>query len=182
MFLSTNEASIVGKYFSIFGEKCFGEYYRWIFSPIVGMLGVMILIKKASWSAGRFGGLILFFLSVTSLVGINREAPIGFFDLHAQAITFFGRSTTILGLVVIFFISIYMTVRISYRNLLSKVRENIPHIASTVKNTVLPPDDEEDEEVAPTKKAKADEVYRKKAEELERKLANIQKSKEGEKK
>ena len=144
----------------------------------------MILIKKASWSAGRFGGLILFFLAVTSLVGINREAPIGFFDLHAQAITFFGRSTTILGLVVIFFASIYMTVRISYRNLLSKVRENIPHIASTVKNTVLPPDDEEeeDEEVAPTKKAKADEVYRKKAEELERKLANIQKSKEGEKK
>lgn len=182
MFLSTNEASIVGKYFSIFGEKCFGEYYRWIFSPIVGILGVMILIKKASWSAGRFGGLILFFLAVTSLVGINREAPIGFFDLHAQAITFFGRSTTILGLVVIFFVSIYMTVRISYRNLLSKVRENIPHIANTVKNTVLPPDDEEDEEVAPTKKAKSDEIYRKKAEELERKLANIQKAKEEEKK
>ncbi len=40
---------------------------------------------------------------------------------------------------------------------------------------ILPSDDEDD--IAPTKKWKTDEIYRKKAEELEKKLAEIQKSK-----
>ena len=70
MFLATKENSIVGTYFSLIGEKLLGNEYRWIFSPLLALLGTMILVKKASWSASRFTGIILFFLSVTSLLGM----------------------------------------------------------------------------------------------------------------
>lgn len=56
MFLATKEASIVGKYLALIGEALFlEEYYRWVFSPITLALGIMILSKKASWSAARAG-------------------------------------------------------------------------------------------------------------------------------
>ncbi len=68
-----------------------------------------------------------------------------------------------------------MTLRISYRTLLSKVRESVPTL-SRMRDSILP-SDEYDEDIAPTKKVKLDDTYRKKSEELERKLANIQKAK-----
>lgn len=175
MFLATAEASVAGKYLSIAGLTLFGEFYRWIFSPILIVLGGMILTKKASWSSSRMIGIILFFLSVTSLVGMYEEAVVGFFDLHEQAVRFFGQSATILGFLTIFFASLWMTLRISYRTLLSKVRESVPTL-SRMRDSILP-SDEYDEDIAPTKKVKLDDTYRKKSEELERKLANIQKAK-----
>lgn len=66
-----------------------------------------------------------------------------------------------------------MTLRISYRTLLSKVRESVPSLAS-MRSAVLPEDEEDD---TPPKKVKLDETYKRKAEELEKKLANIQKAK-----
>ena len=173
MFLATKEASVVGGYFSILGEKLFGVQYRWIFSPLLAILGTMILVKRASWSASRLTGIILFFLSVTSLLGLYARDTVGFFDLHEQTVKYFGRSATILGLLVLFFASLWMTLRISYRTIFSKLRESTPSLSS-FRNAVLPDEDEDDR---PLKKPKLDETYKRKSEELERKLANIQKSK-----
>ncbi len=181
MFLATSEASIAGKYLSIIGMSLFGEYYRWIFSPILTALGAMILVKKVSWSSARLTGIILFFVSVTSLFGLYQDRSlaikaynaIGFFDLHIQSITFFGKGATILALLVLFFVSLYMTLRISYRTLLSKMRSSMPSLG-TMRNAMI--SDEEDDR-APIKKMKVDETYKKKAEELERKIANLQKGK-----
>lgn len=89
MFLATSETSVAGKYLSLFGMKLFGDEFRWIFSPILIILGGMILVKKASWSASRMTGIILYFLSVTSLIGMIKKDIIGFFDLHEQAVRFF---------------------------------------------------------------------------------------------
>ena len=69
MFLSTKEASIIGKYFSLLGAYLFSlEYYRWIFSPITVILGIMILVKKASWSITRFVGILFYFIAISSLI------------------------------------------------------------------------------------------------------------------
>jgi DNA segregation ATPase FtsK/SpoIIIE, S-DNA-T family len=173
MFLATKEASVAGKYLSIVGMKLFGPEYRWIFSPILIILGAMIIVKKASWSGSRLVGILLFFLSVTSLLGMYQRDTIGFFDLHAQAVRFFGQSATILGFATLVFASIWMSLRISYRDILSKVRSSVPSLSS-MRNAVLPDDDYDD---TPVKKVKLDDTYKRKTEELERKLANIQKSK-----
>lgn len=173
MFLSTTEASIIGKYFTLIGVSLFSlEWYRWIFSPIVIVLGIMILVKRASWSGSRLAGLFLYFLSLTSLFGFFQDKTIALFDLHEHLVTFLGRSAAILTLLVLFFASLWMTLRISYRALLSRVRESVPSL-STVRDAVLP---SEEEEIP--KKSERDSVYKKKAEELERKLADIHRSKE----
>lgn len=104
-----------------------------------------------------------------------RHDIIGFFDLHEQAVRFFGNSASILGFLTIFFASLWMTLRISYRTLLSKVRESVPTL-TRIRDSILPSDSYEEDE-APTKKTRFDDTYKKKAEELERKLANIQKAK-----
>ncbi len=146
MFLSTKETSIAGKYFSLLGTNLFSlEYYRWIFSPITILLGIMILVKKASWSATRFAGLILYFIATTSFVGLYRTDTIGFFDLHDSMVTFLGKSAAVLTLLVLFFASLYMTLRISYRSILSKVREVVPSFSS-VREVVLPSGEEEYDE------------------------------------
>ena len=77
-------------------------------------------------------------------------------------------------MMVLWFVSLYLAVRISYRTIFAKVRESVPSL-SRMKEAIIPMDDED--EIIPTKKTKADEVYKKKAEELEKKLAAIQKNK-----
>ena len=80
-------------------------------------------------------------------------------------------------MIVLFFASLYLTLRISYRSILSKVRDSVPSL-SRVREAVLPTDDYEEDE-APVRKSKADDVYKKKAEELERKIAELHKAKKG---
>lgn len=77
-------------------------------------------------------------------------------------------------MMVLWFVSLYLTLRISYRTLLSKVRESVPSL-SRMRDAIIPMDN--DDEIVPTKKSKTDEIYKKKAEELEKKLAAIQKNK-----
>ena len=64
-----------------------------------------------------------------------------------------------------------MTLRISYRVIFSKVRESIPSV-SRVKEMVI-----SDENDIGEKRSKGDTAYRKKAEELEKKIAELQKHK-----
>jgi hypothetical protein len=78
---------------------------------------------------------------------------------------------------VTWFASLYLTLRISYRTLLSKVRESVPSFRD-VRESVLPSKEDDYEEITPSKKSKSDDAYKRKAEELERKLENIQKSRE----
>lgn len=87
-----------------------------------------------------------------------------------------GQSSAFLFLLVLFFASIYMTLRISYRDIFSRVRESVPSLSS-VRDAVLPSGDDTDDE---PKKAKIDSTYKKKAEELEKKIAELQKSKKWE--
>lgn len=143
MFLSTKEASIIGKYFSILGAYLFSvEYYRWIFSPITIILGTMILVKKASWSITRFVGILFYFIAISSLIGLARSMTIGLFDLHELIVTLLGHSAAVLTLLVIFAASIYMTLRISYRDILSRVRSSVPSF-SNVREVILPSNEEE---------------------------------------
>ncbi len=125
----------------------------------------------------RFVGVLLFYISVTSLIGWYVPIYDSFFNIWWVLEKFLGRSSAFLFVIVLFFASLYLTLRISYRTILSKVRESVPSI-SRVREAVLPADDYEDE--APVRKTKADDAYKRKAEELERKIAELQKSKKEE--
>lgn len=52
------------------GTTIFGTDYRYIFAPIVTILGFFIVINKLSWNMVRFVGLLMFWISVVSLENI----------------------------------------------------------------------------------------------------------------
>ena len=188
MVLSTRELTdpsitepFVGKYLSQGWLLFFGESFRWIFSPILMFLGVMILVKRASWSVSRFVGIVLFFVASTSLLGwyadyrsgnlsTNMHNTIGIFDIFGLLKILLGSAPTFIALIVLWFVALYLTLRISYRAILSKVRESVPSIRN-MRDMVIPSDTDED--IIPVRKWKVDDAYKKKAEELERKLAAI---------
>lgn len=183
MWLSTEQPGpdgkvpVIGKYLSIMGEYLYGSAYQWIFAPIILLLGVMILVKKASWSISRFVGLLLFFIALTSLVGKYYGFTVGLFDIHATIGSWIGSPSDSIFFIVLFLSSLYLTLRISYRHILSKVRNSVPSM-SRVREAILPTDDYEDD--IPVKKTKTDEALIRKSAELERKIAELQKSKKEE--
>lgn len=194
MVLSTRELGpnevqpFVGSYMSQFGNTFFGASFRWIFSPILMILGVMILVKRASWSVSRFVGIILFFIASTSLVGwysdyrsgtlgTSAHTSIGILDIFGLLKMLLGSPTTFIALIVLWFVALYLSLRISYRAIFSKVRESVPSM-SRIREAIIPTDDED---LIPTKKEKVEESYKRKADELERKLAAIHKNKTPEK-
>ncbi len=170
---------IIGRYLSEMGVFLFGEQYRLIFSPIVGILGIMILIKKAEWTLWRCVGLVLYWIALTSLMGWYYKSPVGFFDVFHSLETMLGGSSTIIFLIVLLLTSLYLTLRISYREIFSKVRQSVPSMSAirSAKETFLPSEDIAD--LMP-KKGKLDRDQQKKAEAIEERLASIQKHKEPE--
>ncbi len=134
----------------------------------------MILFKRASWSISRLVGIILFFIATTSIVGWYARTTIGYFDIYSMMEHLMGASSSLIAMIVLWFVAIYLTLRISYRTLLSKVRGSVPSL-TRMRDAIIPSDDEDD--IVPVKKWKIDDVYKKKAEELERKLAAIHKNK-----
>lgn len=137
-------------------------------------LGVMIILKRASWSVSRLVGIILFFIATTSIVGWYSHATIGYFDIYSMMDHLMGASSALIAMMVLWLVSLYLTLRISYRTILSKVRDSVPSLGR-IREAMIPTDSDDD--ITPTKKSKTDEIYKKKSEELERKLAAIQKNK-----
>jgi hypothetical protein len=124
--LATNESSYIGELFRQIGIVFFGTYYQYIWSSILYALGGMILFGQASWSFGRFIGIILYYISATTLVGIFSSAEkISILDIHTRLGAWIGASATLLACIAILGVSIWMTLRISYRQILRGVHEKI---------------------------------------------------------
>ncbi len=138
----------------------------------------MILIKKASWSGSRAVGILLFYIATSSLIGWYTKKETGYLDIYKPLEAYLGKSSAFLAIIATWFASLYLTLRISYRTILSKVRESVPSFRE-VRESVLPSrEDDYEEDGPPKKKLKWDDAYKRKAEELEKKLENIQKSRE----
>jgi DNA segregation ATPase FtsK/SpoIIIE-like protein len=99
---------------------------------------------------------------------------VGYLDIYHLLERLLGASSALIALIVLWFVALYLTLRISYRAILSKVRESVPSIRN-MRDAIIPSDDDED--IIPAKRGRADDEYKKKAEELERKLTAIQNKK-----
>ncbi|MBS9783783.1 DNA translocase FtsK [Candidatus Gracilibacteria bacterium] len=169
---TTGNAPLIGKYLSKAGTLLFGkEYYRWIFSPIVGILGVMIIAKKAYWSGWRFVGLILFFLSATSLLGWYSGEKIGLFNIYSELEKFIGKSSAFIFLFGLFFISIYLILRIAYWRALGKIKDITPSLKD-IGGAIIPPEPKQLQipKKAPKKEEKGETI----TSAMQRKLDKIQ--------
>lgn len=136
----------------------------------------MIIARRAEWTLWRCMGLILFMISVSSIHGNITHTPAGFFDISGSLIRIIGNTSTSIFLVVLTLSSLYLALRISYRNIIAQVRKSVPSL-STLKNAkeaLLPGEDIAD--IVP-KRGKIDAVQQQKADAIEERLAHIQKQK-----
>lgn len=135
----------------------------------------MISIKKATWSSLRGLGIVFFYLSATSFYGWYTKTEIGYFNAYTLFEQVFGSKLAFIVVVGILLVSLYMTLRISYRTILSHVRNSVPSLSSM--REAMSSHDDEDEDDIPVKKWKIDSEYKKKAEALEKKLEALQRQK-----
>lgn len=138
----------------------------------------MIILKKAEWTIWRLIGILLYYISLTSLFGWYHNIDnshdtlqiFGFFDLFASFQKIMGTASTLIFLVVLFFSSLYLTLRISYRHILGHIQKTVPSI-TTIKETFLPGENITD--IIP-KNPKTSQEHAEKVAKLEEKIAELQ--------
>ncbi len=167
----TGEMPILGKYLEIAGLYLFGEGYRFIFSPILVALGVMLVLKRTSWNSLKLFWLLGFFISVTSLIGWYQDSRFVniFFNIYPDIESMTGPAVAIIFFLVIFFVSLYLIFQLSYRKILQTVGS---HAKNTISQMRTVSQEDSTEDTKPIKKT----INKAKA--IEEELQNIRQEKE----
>ncbi len=114
--------------------KSFWEYYKWIFSPILIWLSIFLAKeKKQYFDTYRFIWLLLFFISITTLIWLFNPDYRAYFDLYNFLQGIISKNTSILLFFIWLLISFYILFRISYIEILSSVWEKIQTQAENAK-------------------------------------------------
>ena len=166
----------MGSIVSSIGTTIFGTDYRFIFAPIVTILGFLIVINKLSWNMVRFVGLLLFWISVVSLENIfSHPFEAGLFDFGSFFVSFLGKAPALVFLIGGFLVSLYLTLRISYRKIFGTIHQNLPSMPSihSMKQTIKETHKAMKEEI---KEDKNDSFFQDKAKELEDQIELLKKS------
>ena len=116
-------SSVAGWYLEKLGMDFYGKYYQYIFSFVPLVLGVMILMRRASWTYGRAIGILLSWVALTSLVGFIEGYRVGVFDIHYVLVQYFDTIPALIFTLTLLGLSLWMALRISYRTILRNVHE-----------------------------------------------------------
>lgn len=172
VFMS-DETSTAGRVVADIGAALFGTGYRFIFAPIVAILGGLIAINKLSWSMVRLIGLLLFWISTVSLQEIFvRPFVPGLLAFGDFFVHFFGKAPALMFLIGGVLVSLYLTLKISYRKILGSIHSTLPSIHD-VKKTIKETKESIKEEIQEVKK---DRFYQDKTRDLEEKIRLLEQS------
>lgn len=176
LVLAGDGNSTVGSIVASVGTTLFSTNYRFIFAPIITILGFLIVINKLSWNMIRLIGLLMFWISIVSLENIfSPQAEAGLLDFGGFFVSFLGKAPALVFLIGGFLVSLYLTLRISYRKIFGTIHANLPSMPSiqTVKQTIKETHQAIKEEI---KEDKNDSFYKDKAKELEDQIELLKKS------
>lgn len=114
MALFGDTQSIV--WFRIFeyGEKIFGEFYKWILGPVLIAVSVFLFKEKdLHFNSYRAFGLLFFYISVTTLIGWYDTSYVAFLNLYPQLENILGRMPLFFTVLLLFFASLFILFRYS---------------------------------------------------------------------
>ncbi|ATU05090.1 hypothetical protein BKN14_01380 [Candidatus Gracilibacteria bacterium HOT-871] len=166
--------STIGFYLSKWLFVTFGEYYKWIFAPVLILLsGFMIHKKEANFDMTRLGGLMIFYISVSTMIGFFQDGYNSYLNLYPIVLDFLGKSMTFLVFFVLFLISlvtIFDFSPVNFLNHLFKVPAKIGEIKDTFvgDGIKIPKRDEKINYKKLKQESKKEEEKRKLKEEMER--------------
>jgi len=121
-----DDKSVIGSFLSFFLDLLYWSQFRFIFSPVLLLLGVLISFKKLYWNNTRIVGLMIFWFSVTSILGFFSSYSTGLFDISRTLEDLFWR---VPGQFLVFwglFLSLYFIFKISYIQVLKTIWSNLP--------------------------------------------------------
>ncbi len=174
-------SSLVGGMIESALRSLLGEFYKAFFVPIVALVAVGIIFGRLAWNSARFFGLLLFWISVASLSERwDFSRANGLFDSYGLVKDLFGDVPAILFFVGALLVSLYLTLRISYRKVLSHLHSKLPSV-ETVKGAVRDFRSEERDEPVSRNDKKLKAEYETKRKEIEAELEKIRKEREREK-
>jgi hypothetical protein len=162
----------------------FGEWNRFIFAPVLLLLGAFISFRKIAWNSTRFIGILLFWLSLESLIGIfagNDPTKVdgtviitGAFDIHTALSGVFGSVPSLVLFIGLFLFSLYLIFRISYIKILTGVKDNLPSVGS-IKDGIRDFHNEMKQDIKDSKKEGKKETFSKEVETLRAKIESLEK-------
>lgn len=156
----------------------FWAYYKFIFTPIILLLWVLLFAKEGFWfNKSRLFWLVLYFFSINTLIGGIDKNYDSFFNFQSSLAAFFGSNASIVFMVMVLLFSLFLMFRISYKKIIKKVISFTPDISTIKENISLTKTKEEDIVEPKTSKAKKElEQIEKMKKELEDELLKVKKS------
>lgn len=117
----------------------FGEYYQFIFSPVILVLWILVFIKEWFWfNNSRLIGLILYFISLNTIIwSLNKEYT-SFFNFNTSLSSFFWANAGIVFMILLFLFSLFLMFRISYKQIIKKFMSYTPDLATIKESITLP--------------------------------------------
>ena len=152
----------------------FWEYYKWIFAPVLILLsGFMIHKKEANFDMTRLGWLMIFYISVSTMIWFFQDWYNSYLNLYPIVLDFLGKSMTFLVFFVLFLISlvtIFDFSPVNFLNHLFKVPAKIWEIKDTFvwDGIKIPKRDEKTNYKKLKQESEKEEEKRKLKEEMER--------------
>lgn len=157
----------------------FWDYYQFIFSPIILVLGILVFVKEGFWfNNSRMFWLILYFVSINTLIWSFNKTYFSFFNFNNSLSGFFWANASIVFMIMLLLFSLFLMFRISYKKIFKTVIWLTPDI-QTIKENISLPNSKNDYEEKPKKSSKVDKEMiqiEKMKKELEQELSKAKKS------
>ena len=126
IFLFLGIMAIVSDTKSVFGfylveglDRAFGEYYKWIFAPVLIALSMFMFKEKdLHFNMYRFFWLLFFFVSVTSLIGLFTGWYSAGFNVFPTLENTLGKPAVFFMWLILFFVSLFILFRFSIFSLI----------------------------------------------------------------
>ena len=155
------------------------------------LLGAFISFRKIAWNSTRLVGILLFWLSLESLIGVfSRNDPTklggtrvmtGVFDIHEAISGVFGPVPSLVLFIGVFLFSLYLIFRISYIRILTGVKDTLPSVGS-IKDGIRDFHNDFKQDIKEAKNAEKKETFSKEVEVLRAKIESLEKGNAPEKK
>lgn len=115
-------SSTLGSLLMRSGMFLYGESYLFVQLSILLPLAVFLMSAKLRWNIERLVGIVLYLLAFPTLLGIVSDWSDGAkLNFSAEIIEIFGKVPGFVLMLALIFVSLYLSLRISYRHIIQRV-------------------------------------------------------------
>jgi DNA segregation ATPase FtsK/SpoIIIE-like protein len=181
-FMAKNGTLLEDNFIKVLNSS-FWEYYKWIFWPVlIGLWVFLIKEKNQYFDMFRFLWLMLFFISITTLIWLFNPEYSAYFNMYNFLDWIISKNISILVFFIGVLISFYILFRISYIEILSNMWEKIQAQAENAKKERKAKKEVYKLQKTKIKKSAKKDEFEEKQEEIKRLKDQLEKEKQKEEK